>query len=189
VPGDDRAQASIWARAHVSEPSATPAKEMSSAGKRSLARLAAVQALYQIEFTGIEPASAVTEFAAHRLGQEIDGDKYAEADRAFFGELVAGGSERREEIDRVIGAALPADWPLARLESVLRAILRVGAFELLARADVPARVVINEYVEIAHAFFSGKEPGMVNGVLDRLARTLRPDELAGSGRNGGTQAR
>lgn len=157
--------------------------------KRSLARLAAVQALYQIELTGAEPAAVVAEFAAHRFGREIDGDRYAEADGAFFSDLVGGGSERRADIDGAISAALPADWPLERLESVLRAILRAGAYELLARRDVPARVAINEYVEIAHAFFSGKEPGMVNGVLDRLARTLRPDELGRSGRDGGAQTR
>lgn len=171
----------------MSEPAANFLKQNPTAGKRSLARLAAVQALYQIELAGIEPEAVIAEFLAHRLGQEIDGEQYADADRAFFRALVGGGSERREDIDRSISAALPADWPLARLESVLRAIMRAGAYELLACPDVPARVAINEYVEIAHAFFSGKEPGMVNGVLDRLARTLRPDELTGSGRDGGAQ--
>ena len=164
-------------------------KEQGGPGKRSLARLAAVQALYQIELGGETPDAVVAEFAAHRLGREIDGERYAEADRAFFADLVKGCSERRGEIDGMLSAALPADWPLLRLENVLRAILRAGAFELLARGDVPARVVINEYVEVAHAFFSGKEPGMVNGVLDRLARSLRAEELAGSGRDGGAQAR
>jgi N utilization substance protein B len=173
----------------MSEPAANSLKQNPTAGKRSLARLAAVQALYQIELAGSEPEAVIAEFLAHRLGQEIDGERYADADRAFFRALVSGGSERREDIDRSIAAALPADWPLARLESVLRAIMRAGAYELLACPDVPARVAINEYVEIAHAFFSGKEPGMVNGVLDRLARTLRPDELTGSGRDGGAQTR
>ena len=82
-----------------------------------------------------------------------------------------------DDVDGIVAASLPADWPLARLESVLRAILRAGCYELLARSDVPARVVINEYVEVAHAFFSGKEPGLANGVLDRLARTLRGADL------------
>ena len=172
----------------MTEPARQP-REQGGPGKRSLARLAAVQALYQIELGGEAPEAVVAEFAAHRLGREIDGDRYAEADRAFFADLVSGCSERGGDIDGMLSAALPADWPLLRLESVLRAILRAGAFELLARADVPARVVINEYVEIAHAFFSGKEPGMVNGVLDRLARNLRAEELAGSGRDGGAQAR
>ena len=173
----------------MSEPGPRQTHEQGGSGKRSLARLAAVQALYQIELGGGTPETVVAEFAAHRLGREIDGDRYAEADRAFFADLVRGCSERREEVDGMLSPALPTDWPLARLESVLRAILRAGAFELLARGDVPARVVINEYVEIAHAFFSGKEPGMVNGVLDRLARSLRAEELAGSSRDGGAQAR
>ncbi len=168
----------------------TPAERgVPGGGKRSLARLAAVQALYQIELTSANPGAVVSEFLAHRLGREIDGDQYAEADRVFFAELVKGCSERREDVDGIVAPSLPPDWPLARLESVLRAILRAGAYELLARGDVPARVAINEYVEIAHAFFSGKEPGMVNGVLDRIARTVREAELSGTGRDGGTEAR
>ena len=163
--------------------------EPRGAGKRGLARLAAVQALYQIELTSADPGTVVSEFLAHRLGREIDGDQYAEADRGYFADLVKGCSERREDVDGIVAAALPPDWPLARLESVLRAILRAGTYELLARSDVPARVAINEYVEIAHAFFSGKEPGMVNGVLDRIARTLREAELSGTGRDGGAEAR
>jgi len=166
-----------------------PSRELPGAGKRGLARLAAVQALYQVELTSAEPGAVVNEFLAHRLGREIDGDQYAEADRGFFADLVKGCSSRREDVDTVVSAALPPDWPLVRLESVLRAILRAGTYELLARSDVPARVTINEYVEIAHAFFSGKEPGMVNGVLDRIARTLRESEFSGIGRDGGTQAR
>jgi N utilization substance protein B len=160
-----------------------------AAGKRSLARLAAVQALYQIDLGGADPTEVIDEFAAHRLGREIDGDRYGDADRAFFAKLVNGTRDRGAEIDSAIAAVLPADWPLERLERVLRAILRAGAFELLALGDVPARVVINEYLEIAHAFFGGKEPAMVNGVLDRLARTFRGDELSASARNGGAQAR
>ena len=172
----------------MSDP-ARASKEGGGPGKRSLARLAAVQALYQIELGGETPEAVVAEFSTHRFGREIDGDRYAEADRAFFADIVKGCSERRAEIDEMLSSALPSDWPLARIESVLRAILRAGAFELVARSDVPARVVINEYVEVAHAFFSGKEPGMANGVLDRLARSLRAEELAGSGRDGGAQAR
>ena len=154
------------------------------AGKRGLARLAAVQALYQIEFTGADAGAVVSEFLAHRLGREIDGDQYADADRGFFADLVKGCSERRQDIDGMVAASLPLDWPLARLESVLRAILRAGTYELLERNDVPARVAINEYMEIAHAFFSGKEPGMVNGVLDRIAHRLREAELTGTARDG-----
>lgn len=173
----------------MSEPAAKAERATTSAGRRGLARLSAVQALYQIELTGAEPKAVVAEFAAHRLGQEIDGDRYADADRAFFGDLVGGASERCAEVDAAISAALPADWPLPRLEAVLRAILRAGAYELLARADVPAPVIINEYVEIGRAFYDGKEPGMVNGVLDRIARTLRPEGLARSVPDGDPQAR
>lgn len=99
-------------------------------------------------------------------------------------DLVRGTMARRAEIDGCIGAALTPDWPLERLESVLRAILRAGAYELLARADVPVPVVISEYLDIGHAFFAGKEPGLINGVLDRLARTLRQSAFAG-GEGGG----
>ena len=173
----------------AAQPKIPPLKDPSSAGRRGLARLAAVQALYQIELTSADPSSVVSEFLVHRLGREIDGDQYADADRGFFADLVKGCSDRRADVDGIVASALPSDWPLARLESVLRAILRAGAYELLARSDVPARVAINEYVEIAHAFFSGKEPGMVNGVLDSIARTLRDTELSGTGRDGGTQAR
>jgi transcription antitermination protein NusB len=173
----------------VIQPKKPPSKDPSGAGRRGLARLAAVQALYQIELTSADPGAVVGEFLSHRLGREIDGDQYAEADRGFFADLVNGCSERRTDVDGIVASALPPDWPLPRLESVLRAILRAGCFELLARTDVPARVVINEYVEIAHAFFSGKEPGMVNGVLDRVARTLREAELSGTGRDGGAEAR
>jgi len=155
------------------------------AGRRSLARLAAVQALYQIELTGAPAGKVIAEFAAHRFGKEIDGERYADADRRFFAELVGGTTEHGAELDKMISAALPTDWPLERLERVLRAILRVGAFELYYRSDVPVRVVINEYLEITHAFFEGKEPGMVNGVLDRIGQVLRAAELGGSDRDGG----
>ncbi len=177
----------------MTEPAAPPKlpllKDPSVAGRRGLARLAAVQALYQIELTSADPGAVVSEFLSHRLGREIDGDQYADADRSFFADLVKGCTERRTDVDAIVASALPSDWPLARLESVLRAILRAGCYELLARSDVPARVVMNEYVEIAHAFFSGKEPGMVNGVLDHVARSLRAAELSGTGRDGGAQAR
>jgi transcription antitermination protein NusB len=169
----------------AAEPELSSPREPMAAGKRGLARLAAVQALYQIELTSTDADAVVSEFLAHRLGREIDGDHYAEADRGFFADIVRGCTERREDVDAIVAASLPADWPLARLESVLRAILRAGAYELLARADVPARVAINEYVEIANAFFSGKEPGMVNGVLDGIARALRGAELSGTCRDGG----
>lgn len=145
--------------------------------RRTAARLAAVQALYQIEVSGASPANVVMEFLRHRLGQEGEGETFGAADERLFAELVEGASARREELDRHIAAALTPDWPLERLEIILRAILRTGAYELLARLEVPARVAISEYIDIAHAFFAGKEPGLINGVLDRLARTLRPEGL------------
>jgi transcription antitermination protein NusB len=152
-------------------------------GRRRNARLAAVQALYQIELSET-PADApdrvervIREFARYRLGQDIDGEQVGEADETLFADIVRGAAARRADVDAVIVRALTPDWPIERLETILRAILRAGAYELLARADVPARVVISEYLEAAHAFFSGKEPALVNGVLDRLGRLLRETEL------------
>lgn len=157
--------------------------------RRSAARLAAVQALYQIDLAGIPEEGVITEFVKHRLGCEIDGDSYGEADATLFADIVRGAGQRRTDLDGMIGAALSREWPLERLEVILRAILRAGTYELLARPDVPARVAISEYLDIAHAFFAGKEPGLVNGVLDRLARTLRPEEIVEGGRGGGAAAR
>lgn len=147
--------------------------------RRTAARLAAVQALYQIEVNAASPANVVVEFIKHRLGREGEGEgeSFGAADEGLFADLVEGACARREELDRYIAAALTPDWPLERLEIILRAILRAGAYELLARPEVPARVAISEYLDIAHAFFAGKEPGLVNGVLDRLARTLRQEGM------------
>lgn len=145
--------------------------------RRTAARLAAVQALYQIELGGSSPANVVVEFMKHRLGHEGDGESFGAADEGLFADLVEGACARREELDRQIAAALTPEWPLERLEIILRSILRAGAYELLARPEVPARVAISEYLDIAHAFFAGKEPGLVNAVLDRLARTLRPEGM------------
>ena len=146
--------------------------------RRSVARLAAVQALYQIELNrGVDPEAVVREFARHRFGQEIDGDQYGEADPALFSDIVRGEVADQERLDDTISAALTEEWPLSRLDSVLRAILRAGAYELVHRHDVPPRVSISEYTAIAHAFFIGKEPGLANGVLDRLGRTLRAAEM------------
>jgi transcription antitermination protein NusB len=146
--------------------------------RRSVARLAAVQALYQLEANReTDPESVVREFARHRFGQEIDGDRFGEADPALFNDIVRGAAADQELLDAEISAALTPDWPLARLDSVLRAILRAGAYELAYRPDVPPRVSISEYTAVAYAFFTGKEPGLANGVLDRIARLLRADEL------------
>jgi N utilization substance protein B len=146
--------------------------------RRSVARLAAVQALYQLELNpDLAAEAAIREFARHRFGREIDGEHYGEADELLFADIVRGVAAHRAELDEEISAALTADWPLARLETVLRAILRGGAYELAHRRDVPPRVAIREYGTIAHAFFTGKEPGLAIGVLDHLARMLRAAEL------------
>jgi transcription antitermination protein NusB len=146
--------------------------------RRTLARLAAVQALYQLELNPALGAEAVVrEFARYRLGQEIEGDQLAEADPTFFADIVRGVADDQERLDADLSAALVEDWPLPRLDSVLRAILRAGAWELAHRSDVPARVSISEYTSIAYAFFTGKEPALANGVLDRLGRRLRPADM------------
>jgi len=154
------------------------AARVGGARRRSNARLAAVQALYQLALNpGRGTDSAIGEFVHHRLGREIDGDCYGEADEALFAEIVRGVAADRERLDESLAAALSDEWPLARLETLLRLILEAGAYELVHRADIPPRVTLKEYVAIAHAFFDGKEPGLANGVLDRLARTLRSEDL------------
>ena len=146
--------------------------------RRSVARLAAVQALYQLEATSeADPRSVVGEFVRHRFGQEIEGDRLGEADFELFADIVCGVTDDRERLDTEISAALTEDWPLPRLDSVLRAILRAGAYELRHRHDVPPRVSLSEYTAIAYAFFTGKEPGLANGVLNRLAHTLRDGDF------------
>jgi len=157
--------------------------------RRTSARLAAVQALYQIELTQAEPRQVIEEFLAHRLSETGKDEDFGEADEEFFAAIADGAAAREAELDRVISGALTPDWPLARLESVLRAILRCGAFELAHRPDVPAEIVINEYLDITHAFFGAKEPGLVNGVLDSLARQLRAGELGEKRRDGETASR
>ena len=146
--------------------------------RRSIARLAAVQALYQLELNpGLGPEAVVREFVRDRLGREIDGDVYGEADEVLFAEIVRGVAADRERLDETLSAALSEEWPLARLETVLRLILEAGGYELVHRPDIPPRVTMSEYVAIAHAFFSGREPALANGVFDRLARTLRAADL------------
>ena len=138
--------------------------------KRGAARLAAVQALYQIDVTGTAADGVLGEFTRHRL-DELGSD----TDHTLFADIVRGAMERRGELDEMIGSVLAEGWTLARMDRVLRAILRAGTFELFARADIPPRVTITQYVGIAHAFFSGKEPGFVNGLLDRLANVDQRD--------------
>ena len=148
---------------------------------RSTARLAATQALYQMHMTGAPAEHVLSEFLDHRLGEELDGLSLAAADRTLFGDLLRGVAAEQAELDDMLAAVLDEDWPVERLETLLLIVLRTGTFELSRRLDVPVRVIVSEYVDLADAFFSGKEPGLVNGVLDRLARTLRPEEFAGAG--------
>jgi N utilization substance protein B len=156
-----------------------PTARQRSGGARSAARLAAVQAIYQIEMIDARPQTVIAEFLQYRLAEKAaEGEELVSLDADLFTELVAGAYGELVNLDQSIGKFLTADWPLERLETVLRAVLRLGAFELAHRIDVPARVVITEYLEISHAFFSGKEPGMVNGVLDRLAHHYRPAEMS-----------
>lgn len=159
----------------MNSPAAGKIRGQTKAGGRGLARLAAVQALYQCETTGQTPAAVIAEFRVHRLGAEIDGTRYGEADAVFFADLVEKTLARCDDIDPRIEEALSGGWTVARLETILRAILRLGTAELLYVPEVPAKVVIDEYVDLAHAFFDGGEPGLVNGVLDRLAREIRND--------------
>jgi len=135
--------------------------------------LAAVQALYQVEIGGATPEAVIAEFRAERLGREIDGEDYGDADPAMFDELVKGVMRRRAEIDPLISDSLSKGWSLDRIERLARLVLQLGVYELLAKADVPVAVVIDEYVDLTHAFFAGPEPKFVHGVLDRLGKRLR----------------
>ncbi|HEY0120249.1 MAG TPA: transcription antitermination factor NusB [Rhizobium sp.] len=147
-----------------------PAK---TANQRGAARLAAVQALYQMDIGGSGVLEVVAEYEAHRLGQELDGETYLKADASWFRSIVSGVVREQVRLDPLIGSALQDDWALSRLDSTVRAILRAGTFELLDRKDVPIAVIVTEYVEIAHAFFEEDEPKLVNAVLDRIAKQVR----------------
>jgi N utilization substance protein B len=144
---------------------------------RSAARMAAVQGLYQMDMAQTDLNDVIEEFVVHRFKQGESELYIAGADATFFAELMRGVVRRQREIDPMLDQQLAAGWRLGRVDSILRAILRAGVFELLERPDVPARVVINEYIEIAHAFFDEDEPKVVNGILDKLARRLRPTEF------------
>lgn len=140
---------------------------------RSAARLAAVQALYQLEMEGMPVHLLLHEFHAHRLGATIEDVTYAEAEEAFFDDVVQGVDRRRAEIDGLVAARLSANWSLDRLDKPMRQILRAGTYELLARKDVPTATVISEYVDVAHAFYDKRESGFVNGLLDAVAKDVR----------------
>jgi N utilization substance protein B len=156
---------------------ATPDGAPGGALARSQARLAAVQALYQMDLAGTDLAEVIDEFKTHRLGELAEDRTVAGADAEHFERILHGVVRRQKELDPVIDNQLASGWSLGRVDSILRAILRAAAFELIEEMDVPPRVVISEYVNVAHAFFAGDEPKVVNGVLDGLARKLRPGAL------------
>ena len=160
-------------------PAPRPAGDARKANRRGAARLAAVQALYQMDLAGTGINEIVAEFERHWLGREVEGEEYLPAEAAFFRDVVAGVVREQRSLDPLIDNALAGGWPLKRIETILRAVLRAGAFELGHRRDVPARVVVSEYVDVAHAFVDKDETGMVNAVLDQLARQLRAVEFDG----------
>ncbi|MEJ2123340.1 MAG: transcription antitermination factor NusB [Alphaproteobacteria bacterium] len=155
---------------------AAPKPDGSRKVMRGTARLAAVQALYQMDLTQLDASAVITQFTGHRF-DEADGAYYDKADEQFFKDLVLGVVRAQRTVDPLISQHLAKGWRLSRIDSILRAILRAATYELSKRQDVPAKVIINEYLEVAHAFFGGDEPAVVNGILDAIARELRPDEV------------
>ncbi|WP_227711046.1 transcription antitermination factor NusB [Novosphingobium ovatum] len=154
--------------------SRTPAPKMPARGiARSAARLAAVQALYQQQMEGTPEAQLLDEFHRHRLGAEIEDVQFADADRVHFDDVVKGVLARIEEIDALLSERLADGWRLDRLDKTMVQVLRAGAYELLARADVATATIITEYVDVAHAFFEEREAKFVNGVLDAVGKGVR----------------
>ena len=154
-------------------------REERKANRRGAARLAAVQALYQMDIAATPLNDILVEFESHWIGREVEGSQYLPAEAAFFRSIVRGVLDDQRRLDPLIDQTLAGGWPLKRVEALLRAVLRAGAFELSSRTDVPARVVVAEYVDVAHAFLDRDETGMVNAVLDQLARQLRGAEFQG----------
>jgi N utilization substance protein B len=152
-------------------------KDARKANKRGAARLAAVQALYQMDLAGTGLNEILAEFESHWIGREVEGAQYLPAEAAFFRDIVSGVVHEQRELDPLIDEALSKGWPLKRIETVLRAALRAGAYELIHRTDVPARVVVAEYADVVAAFVERDETGMVNAVLDQLARRVRAGEF------------
>ena len=154
-----------------------PLKEPRKANRRGAARLAAVQALYQMDIAGTPLQDILADFESHWIGREIEGDQYLPAEGGFFREIVTGVVTEQRRLDPLVDRALAAGWPLKRVEAILRSVLRAGAYELAERRDIPARVVISEYVDVASAFVDRDETGLVNAVLDQIARQLRAEEF------------
>ena len=164
----------------MADPVKKPAEK--KANRRGAARLAAVQALYQMDIAGAGINDIFAEFESHWLGNEVEGDVYLPAEAAFFRDVVSGVVRDQAKLDPLIDGELQKGWPLARIDAILRAVMRAGAYELEHRKDVPGRVVVSEYVDVANAFVERTETGMVNAVLDLIARRFRPDEFSGAGR-------
>lgn len=154
-----------------------PAEKPRSA-PRTAARLAAVQALYQMDMTGTDANQVIGEFLEYRLNDGSGDDGADETDGPYFKDIVLGVVRTQRSIDPVLNEHLAEGWHLSRIDSILRAILRSAAYEITERTDVPAKVIINEYLDIAHAFFETEEPKVVNGILDKLARAQRASEFA-----------
>jgi len=145
------------------------------ANQRGAARLAAVQALYQMEMSGAGVLEIIAEYENFRLGQELDGEEYLKADAGWFRAIVAGVVDDQRRLDPMINAILPDDFPLSRQDSIVRSILRAGTYEVLERKDVPLAVIVSEYVEISQAFFDIEESRLVNAVLDKIGKDVRGD--------------
>ena len=152
-------------------------KDERKANRRGAARLAAVQALYQMDIAGAGINDIFAEFESHWLGNEVEGAQYLPAEAAFFRDVVSGLVREQRSLDPLVDKVLAQGWPLKRIETILRAVLRAGAYELGHRNDVPARVIVSEYVDVANAFVDKDETGMVNAVLDQLARQFRAGEF------------
>ena len=144
------------------------------ANQRGAARLAAVQALYQMDVGRQTLEDTLSQFNAHMLGREVEGEQYLPADADFFRQIVTGVIKSQLDIDPIIDKSLSNDWPVGRIDATLRAILRAAAFELLRRKDIPQGVVISEYVDIAKAFYEDDAPKLVHGVLDTIAKQVAP---------------
>ena len=153
------------------------AEDMLPLAPRSAARVAAVQALYQMDLAGTDLNDVIAEFVALRFGPDAEDRALADADQTFFADIIKGVMRRQREIDPMIDQQLAEGWRLTRIDSILRAVLRAGVVELIERTDVPVKVVISEYIKAAQAFLSDADGRVVNGVLDKLARKLRSGEL------------
>jgi N utilization substance protein B len=159
---------------------AVPNRQARKANRRGAARLAAVQALYQMDVAAKGLNEIFAEFESHWLGREVEGSQYLPAEAAFFREVVGGVVREQRRLDPIIDAALSKGWPLKRIEALMRAVLRAGLYELDQRRDIPTRVIVSEYVDVAGAFVDKDETGMINAVLDQLGRQVRSVEAEGS---------